>query len=114
MEGLEDRVKLSTDKYQKLTKDADQLRVENRSLTRQLQELQELVARFLPSKAKAGTAGTILMVMVLSFSLFLVPLTPDRSHSGNQLTLGEWTGEGGDIILNSAVGANCSANPALR
>ena len=79
VEGLEDRVKLSTDKYQKLAKEAEQLRTENKSLSRQLQELQDMVAKFLPSKAKAGTAGTILMVMVLSFSLFLVPLSPGNS-----------------------------------
>ncbi len=85
VEGLEDRVKLSTERYQKLSKEAGQLRMENKSLTKQLQELQELVAKFLPSKAKAGTAGTVLMVVVLSFSLFIVPLTPDKTSTSNYL-----------------------------
>lgn len=89
MEGLEDRVRMSTEKNQKLTKEVNQLQSENQTIMKQLQELQELVARFLPSKAQAGTAGTILMVMVLSFSFFLVPLTPDGSRRGNQLARGE-------------------------
>jgi len=97
-------VKLSTEKYQKLAKEADQLRTENKSLSRQLQELQDLVAKFLPSKAKAGTAGTILMVMVLSFSLFLVPLTPDSSLTGGKLGKGSTTGWLGYSVGKGLVG----------
>jgi len=78
IEGLEDRVKLSTQKNQQLTKEVDKLRSENKSLAKQLKELQELVASFFPSKLQAGTAGTMLMVVVLSFALFMLPPTQEN------------------------------------
>lgn len=80
---------MSTEKNTKLENEVHQLRTENHTIMKQLQELQGLVARLLPSKAQAGTAGKVLMVMVLSFSLFLVPLTPDSSRHNNQLARGE-------------------------
>lgn len=73
VEGLEDRIKLSTQRNQELTREVDRLKTENQSLSSQLKALQEMVGRFFPSKAQAGTAGTVLMVVVLSFSFFLVP-----------------------------------------
>ena len=78
MEGLEDRVKLSTQKNQQLVKEVDRLQTENQSLMKQLKDLQELVASFFPSKLQAGTAGTMLMVVVLSFALFVLPPSGDR------------------------------------
>ena len=81
VEGLEDRVKLSTQRNQHLTKEVDKLHTENRSLAKQLKDLQALVAGFLPSKVQAGTAGTMLMVVVLSFSLFILP--PSTNTSDN-------------------------------
>ena len=81
VEGLEDRVKLSTQRNQQLTKEVDKLRTENRSLAKQLKELQELVASFIPTKVQAGTAGTMLMVVVLSFSLFVLPPSSDTPNS---------------------------------
>ena len=86
VEGLEDRVKLSTQRNQELTKEVDNLRTENRSLAKQLRELQELVAGFFPSKVKVGTAGTMLMVVVLSFSLFVLPPSADV-HQDNSYKL---------------------------
>ncbi len=73
IDSLEDRIKLSTQKNQELGKEVDRLQTHNFSLSKQLRELQQLVNQFLPSKVQAGTAGTILMVVALSFSLFLVP-----------------------------------------
>lgn len=81
VEGLEDRVKLSTHKNQKLVKQVDKLQTENQSLMKKLKDLQELVAGFFPSKLQAGTAGTMLMVVVLSFSLFVFPPAEDNSYA---------------------------------
>lgn len=81
VEGLEDRVKLSTQKNQQLVKEVDRLQTENQSLMKQLKELQELVTRIFPSKLQAGTAGTMLMVVVLSFSLFVLPPGEGNSYA---------------------------------
>lgn len=79
VEGLEDRVKLSTQRNQQLAKEVVKLQTENKSVTKQLRDLQELVAGLFPSsKLQAGTAGTMLMVVVLSFSLFLLPPSEDK------------------------------------
>lgn len=81
VEGLEDRVKLSTQKNQELVKEVDRLQTENQSLAKQLKDLQELVASFFPSKLQAGTAGTMLMVVVLSFSLFVFQPGEDEKYA---------------------------------
>ena len=81
VEGLEDRVRLSTQKNQQLVKQVDRLQTENHSLMKQLKDLQELVANFLPSKLQAGTAGTMLMVVVLSFSLFVLPSAEYKGYT---------------------------------
>lgn len=77
--GLEDRVKLSTERNQRLAKEVDRLKTDNKSLAQQLRSLQELVAGLFPSKLQAGTAGTMLMVLMVSFSLFVLPTGDDRS-----------------------------------
>lgn len=73
VEGLEERVRLSTERNQSLTKEVGKLQTENKSLLEQLKSMQEMVASFFPSKLQAGTAGTMLLVVVLSFSLFVLP-----------------------------------------
>lgn len=73
VEGLEDRVKLSTERNQHLSKEVNRLQKENKSLVDQLRDLQELVSGLFPSKLQAGTAGTMLMVLMISFSLFVLP-----------------------------------------
>ena len=82
-------MRMSTEKNQRQAKEMEDLRIENKSLMKQLQELHELVAKYIPSKAWTGTAGKVLMVLVLSFSLFLVPIVPDRGRHNNQLARGE-------------------------
>lgn len=92
MEGLEDRVKISTERNQHLTKEVGRLQAENKSLAKQLRDLQDLVSSLFPSKLQAGTAGTMLMVVVLSFSLFVLPSGDEGSY---QVANGEWNkGEG--------------------
>ena len=76
MEGLEDRVKLSTQRNQQLSKEVQRLQSQNQSLVKRMKELQDIIAKFLPSKVQAGTAGTLLVVLILSFSLFIVPFVP--------------------------------------
>lgn len=85
VEGLEDRVKLSTERNQQLADEVDKLKSHNQFLTKQLKQLQEWVAKFYPSKSQAGTAGTMLMVLVLSFSLFFVPKMSQFTPGGDKL-----------------------------
>ena len=70
VEGLEERVKICTERNQELKKEVDCLKSENQSLLAQLKKLQAIVFQYNPSKAQAGT---VVMVLILSFSLFLVP-----------------------------------------
>lgn len=70
MEGLEERVKICTEKNQELKREVDCLKSENQSLLAQLKKLQTMVLQYNPSRAQAGT---VVMVLILSFSLFLVP-----------------------------------------
>ena len=88
VDGLEQRVKLSTQRNQELTKKVDSLQSENHNLSKQLKNLQELVASLFPSKLQAGTAGTMLMVLALSFSLFLFP-SSDNNKVGYQVSSGK-------------------------
>lgn len=89
VDGLEQRVKLSTQRNQELTKKVDTLQTENSNLTKQLKNLQELVVGLFPSKLQAGTAGTMLMVITLSFSLFLFP-SSDNDKLGYQVSSGTY------------------------
>ena len=70
MEGLEERVIICTERNHELKREVDCLKSENQSLLAQLKKLQAIVLQYNPSKAQAGT---IVMVFILSFSLFLVP-----------------------------------------
>lgn len=70
MGGLEERVKICTERNQELKKEVDCLKSENQSLLAQLKKLQAIVLQYNPSRAQAGT---VVMVLILSFSLFLVP-----------------------------------------
>ena len=70
VEGLEERVKICTERNQELKREVDCLKSENQSLLAQLKKLQAMVFQYNPSKAQAGT---VVMVLILSFSLFLVP-----------------------------------------
>ena len=70
VEGLEERVKICTDRNHELKKEVDCLKSENQSLLAQLKKLQAIVFQYNPSKAQAGT---VIMVLILSFSLFFVP-----------------------------------------
>ena len=68
--GLEERVKICTERNQELKREVDCLKSENQSLLAQLKKLQTMVLQYNPSRAQAGT---VVMVLILSFSLFLVP-----------------------------------------
>lgn len=70
VEGLEERVKICTERNQELKREVDCLKSENQSLLAQLKKLQTIILQYNPSRAQAGT---VVMVLILSFSLFLVP-----------------------------------------
>ena len=78
VDGLEERVKICTDRNQELKREVDCLRSENQSLLAQLKKLQTMFLQYNPSKVQAGT---VVMVLILSFSLFLVP----RMNNGGAL-----------------------------
>ena len=70
VEGLEERVKKCTDNNRKLHTQVSSLNSENKSLLSQLRRLQAVVKQYNPSRFQAGS---VLLVVVLSFSLFAVP-----------------------------------------
>ena len=63
-------MKICTERNQELKREVDCLKSENQSLLAQLKKLQAIVLQYNPTKAQAGT---VVMVLILSFSLFLVP-----------------------------------------
>ena len=63
-------MKICTERNQELTREVDCLKSENQSLLAQLKKLQAVILQYNPTKAQAGT---VVMVLILSFSLFLVP-----------------------------------------
>ncbi|KAH9491748.1 Cyclic AMP-responsive element-binding protein 3-like protein 3 [Bulinus truncatus] len=69
VDGLEQRVKLCTAENRELLKKVDNLEKQNVSLIAQLKRLQSLVGK---SKMPAQ-ASTCIMVLLLSFALFVVP-----------------------------------------
>lgn len=71
VEGLEERVERCTTVNQRLIRRIDSLESENKSMLTQLKKLQAIVLQYNPSRLQAGT---LVMVLVLSFSLFFVPL----------------------------------------
>lgn len=85
VEGLEERVQCCTDTNNKLRERVDSLELENRSLLQQLRKLRAVVAQIYPSKLQAGT---LLMVLSLSFSLLVFPWppTPEYPPSSHSVT----------------------------
>ena len=85
VEGLEERVKICTERNQELKREVDCLKSENQSLLAQLKKLQAMVLQYNPSKAQAGT---VMMVLILSFSLFFVPrFSPGKVGIGRGVSL---------------------------
>ena len=78
VEGLEERVQRCTDTNQQLKGRVGSLESDNRSLMEQLRKLRSVVAQIYPSKLQAGT---ILMVLSLSFSLLLFPWPRPLGHA---------------------------------
>ena len=83
VEGLEDRVQSCTDTNIKLRKRVDSLETENKTLAQQLSKLHSLVAQLYPSKLQAGT---LIMVISLSFSLLVWPRPPGSTPSSHTVT----------------------------
>ena len=86
VDGLEDRVKICTERNRELKKEVDCLKHDNVSLMSQLKKLQALVAQYNPSRIQAGS---VLLVIVLSFSMFFVPKLKHPGGGG----LGQMRGE---------------------
>ena len=86
VDGLEDRVKICTERNRELKKEVDCLKHDNISLMSQLKKLQALVAQYNPSRIQAGS---VLLVIVLSFSMFFVPKLKHPGGGG----LGQMRGE---------------------
>lgn len=77
--GLESRVKLCTTQNIQLQKKVQHLEQQNKSLVSQLQRLQSF---FKNSTFKSTQTSTCLMVLVLSFALFIVPSVRLNGKSG--------------------------------
>lgn len=94
VEGLEERVQCCTETNNQLRKRVDSLELENQSLLQQLKKLRAVVAQIYPSKLQAGT---LLMILSLSFSLLVFPWphTPEYPPSSHSVT--------GEAILAAAV-----------
>lgn len=80
-----------TQTNRQLQKRVESLESENRSLLSQLRKLQSLVTQYHPSRLQAGT---LVMVVVLSFSFFFMPqLKHRRSDMSYQTISGESVGQ---------------------
>lgn len=87
VEGLEERIQCCTDTNHRLRHRVDSLETENKSLLQQLERLRSVVAHLYPSKLQAGT---LLMVISLSFSLLVFPWpNPPGSPSTSHAVTGE-------------------------
>ena len=76
-----------TDVNHRLMRRINSLEGENKSMFAQLKKLQAIVSQYNPSRLQAGT---LVMVLVLSFSLFFVPrLHSPRYGGGYQSIKGE-------------------------
>ena len=71
---------------QRLIRRIDSLESENKSMLTQLKKLQAIVLQYNPSRLQAGT---LVMVLVLSFSLFFVPLHFPRQGGDYRSIRGE-------------------------
>ena len=99
VQGLEQRVEHCTTVNRELQRKVGALETENRSLLAQLQKLQALVSHYHPSRMKTGS---LVLVVILSFSLFFAPwLQPAGRQRSGYLTI---KGESGvDHDLNSGL-----------
>ncbi len=93
VDGLEDRVKICTGRNRELKREVDCLKQKNVSLMAQLRKFQALVAQYNPSKVQAGS---VLLVIVMSFSLFFVP---KFKHYGGPQAIGSKPGAKHCIII---------------
>lgn len=94
VDGLEHRVSLCTKQNRELQKKVHQLENTNETLLGQLKKLQNLVAK---TTGKTAQAGTCVMVLLMSFALFVAPrynlfngdsvgsLSPSKGSSRNLL-----------------------------
>ncbi|XP_041354081.1 cyclic AMP-responsive element-binding protein 3-like protein 1 [Gigantopelta aegis] len=83
LEALEKRVESYTHENSDLKKKIDSLENNNRSLLGQLQKLQALVSKVTcPSGTSATQTGTVLMVLVLCFAVFLGGWSPTSLNIG--------------------------------
>ena len=78
VDGLEKRVEHCTTVNRKLQRKVSTLETENRSLLAQLRKLQAMVSEYNPSRMQAGS---LLLVVILSFSLFFAPWLRTSSPS---------------------------------
>lgn len=83
MEGLEERVQRCTATNQQLSKRVNLLEEHNHSLLDQLHRLQALLATYSPTKLQAGS---MLLVLLLSFSILCLPSLrqPSSSHTSGE------------------------------
>ncbi|XP_046332115.2 cyclic AMP-responsive element-binding protein 3-like protein 1 isoform X2 [Haliotis rufescens] len=83
LEALEKRVESFNQENTDLRKKVDSLENNNRSLLGQLHKLQALVSKMpRPSAASATQTGTVLMVLVLCFAVFLGSWSPTSLNIG--------------------------------
>ena len=84
VDGLENRVKICTDRNKELKREVDCLRQQNTSLMAQLKKLQAVVSQYNPSKVQAGS---VMLVVVMSFAMFFIPKF--RHYGGPQAVRSE-------------------------
>ena len=98
VDGLENRVKICTGRNRELKREVDCLKQKNVSLMSQLRKFQALVAQYNPSRAQAGS---VLLVIVMSFSMFFVPKF--RHYGGPQAIRSKSGGE--NVATNNIIAA---------
>ena len=76
---MEERVERCTTTNRTLQKKVGDLEKQNKSLTSELKRLQKVVMRYNPSALQAGTC---VMVLFLSFSLFFIPKFLSQNEIG--------------------------------
>ena len=76
---------ICTDRNKELKREVDCLRQQNLSLMSQLKKLQAIVGQYNPSKVQAGS---VMLVVVMSFAVFFVPKL--KHFGGPQGVRSEW------------------------
>lgn len=82
LEALEKRVEAFTQENVDLKKKVDSLETNNRSLLGQLEKLQSLCGKMPRPSSSSTQTGTVLMVVVLSFAVFLGSWAPTSLNIG--------------------------------